>query len=145
MAIKIVALDVYGAILCSDDGDWSFPPRRGLEGFLDECDKKGIITVTSSDADIQAVKRDLGISFRLVPERGLSVERFSNFFCLNQMGEKDFYLIINHYKIQPSELFVIDDREEHISAALHLGSKAVQCPEYRTDGEREWDFSKIKL
>ena len=145
--IKIAALDVYGTMLCSDDGDWSFPPRRGLEEFLYECRKRKIIVATSSDEDTDAVKIDLGIAFGLVPERGLDIEGFDGFFRLEHPPNcgKDYSLIIGHYDIVPSELLVVDDRAEHIFSALRLGCCAIHCPEYKTKSGREWDFSMIKI
>ncbi len=145
--IRLVALDVYGTMIASDDGDWSFPPRQGLEGFLDECGKRNVIVVTSSDGETQAVKRDLSISFGLVSERGLCIEKFGEFFRLEHPPNsgKDYSVIIGNYDIIPRELLIVDDKSEHVHAALRLGCLAVQCPEYRTNGEREWDFSKIRL
>lgn len=143
--IKVVALDVYGTMLAFDDYDYSFPPRKGLEVLLDNCDRRGIKVVTSSDAFTGNVRNDLSIAFKLVPERKLSLDRFDGFFQLDQ-GIKDFSVVIGHYNIVPAELLVIGDNpNKDIYGALRLGANAVLCPAYCVDGEREWDFGKINL
>lgn len=143
--IRVIAFDVYGTILATDDHDDCFPPRRGLEILLDRCEERGIIPVTSSDAYIPNMKCDLSATFSRFSERRLSVERFKEFFRLDQIGGKDYSLIIGHYDLVPDELLVIDDRECHIVSALRLGCLAIHCPEYRIDNGKEWDFSKINL
>ena len=151
--IKIVALDVYGTILAFDDYDSSFPPRKGLEEFFDECDKREIRVVTSSDALTGNVRNDLSIAFRRARElkvghadpskTGLVLERFYGFFQLDQ-GVKDFSVIIGHYDIVPRELLVVGDNlQKDIHGALMLGANAVHCPVYGVDQGREWDFGKI--
>ena len=109
MAIKVVALDIYGTVLSSTDYDNELPPRKGLEAFLDKCDVKGIKVVTASDSDFTNLKIDL-------KESGIDIERFDDFFCLNQFPYKDFSLIVDSYKIQPQELFVIGDDDKEYDA-----------------------------
>ena len=143
--IKIVALDIYGTILATDDCDYCCPPRKGLEVFLDNCDKRIIKVVTSSDAFTGNVKNDLEIAFRLAQGKRLSLYRFDNFFQLAQ-GLKDFSIIIGHYDIIPSELLVIGDNpNKDIYAALMPGARAILCPAFRTDEGRDWDFGNIDL
>jgi len=152
--IKVVALDIYGTVLAFDDNDNSFPPRQGLEAFFDECDKRGIKVVTSSDGLTGNVKNDLQIAFRIANglktganscKRGLTIERFDAFFEM-QIGPKDFSVIIGHYDIVPKELLVIGDHiNRDIYSALKLGANALHCPAYGVDQGREWDFSKINL
>jgi len=143
--IKVVALDVYGTILAFDDNDCCFPPRRGLEVFFDNCEKRGIKVVTSSDSFTGNVRNELSIAFKMVPERKLTLDRFDGFFQLDQ-GIKDFSVIIGHYDIVPEELLVIGDNpNKDIHGALILGASAILCPAYCIDGEREWDFGKIDL
>ena len=153
--IKVVALDIYGTVLAFNDYDSSFPPRKGLEEFFDACDKREIKVVTSSDAFTGNVKNDLLVAFRREQEskvgapdpskRGLTLERFDDFFQLDQ-GVKDFSVIIGHYDILPRELLVVgDNQQKDIYGALILGANAVLCPAYGADQGREWDFSKIDL
>lgn len=143
--IKILALDVYGTILATDDFDYAFPPRYGLENLLHRCEEKGIKVVTSSDAFTGNVKNDLEIAFKLVPERGLSLNRFDRFFQLNQ-GEKDFSAICAHYGIAPRELLVIGDRfDKDISGALRIGANVIHCPAFGINAGSEWNFGNVNL
>ena len=80
MGIKIVAIDIYGTVLASDDFDYSCPPRKGLECFLDQCQAREVKVVTSSDAFNGNVRNDLAMAFRPVPRKKLSIERFDGFF-----------------------------------------------------------------
>lgn len=143
MTIKIAALDVYGTILAADDHDDCFPPRQKLEFFLDECKKRKIKVVTSSDAYVPNLKADLSSTFFNFPERGLSLDKFDDFFCLDQLGGKDYSVIYGYYDIIPQELLVVDDRECHIQSARRHGCVSIHCPEYRIDAGKEWDFSMI--
>jgi len=153
MPIKVLALDIYATVLAFNDHDYSCPPRDGLELLFDRCDERGIKVVTSSDGMTGNVKNDLAIAFRLVanrrignqPKSRLCIERFDNFFQLNQ-GLKDFSIIIGHYNIIPSELLVIGDNpNKDIYAALRLGANAIRCPMYGVDEGREWSFAGINL
>ena len=144
-SIKVVALDVYGTVLAFDDGDYSFPPRKGLEVFLDNCEKRGIKVVTSSDAFTGNVRNDLLVAFKLVPEKKLTLDRFDGFFQLDQ-GIKDFSIIIGQYDIVPKELLVVGDNpNKDIYGALRLRANAIHCPVYGVDEGGEWDFGKIDL
>jgi FMN phosphatase YigB (HAD superfamily) len=157
MGIKAVALDIYGTVLDIEDYDYSRPPRKGLADFLDKCDQRGIRVVTSSDAPTGTVRNDLLVAFRLVigkianageravMKKRLNLERFDNFFQLDQ-GIKDFSIIIGHYDILPRELLVIGDNpNKDIIGALRLGAFAIQCPPYSGEQGADWDFSKIDL
>lgn len=155
--IKVVALDVYGTILALDDHDCSCPPRKGLEDFFDECEKRGIKFVTSSDAFTPNVKNDLSISFKVAIERiadagarkkmreRLNIGRFDDFFQLNQ-GIKEFSIIIKYYSINPRELLVIGDNlDKDIQGAIIAGANVIYCPPYGIDQGGKWDFRKIEL
>ena len=147
MVIKVVAFDVYGTILAYNkiSRDLNHPPRKGLELFLDECERRRISAVTCSDVKIPMVKQDLSIVFLKFPERRLSIERFSNFFCLNQIWGKDYSLITEWYDIEPSELMVFDDVFENIEYAKRLGCYGILCPQYDSEIEDEFDFSTQKI
>jgi len=149
MKIKVVALDIYGTVLAFDDCDDSFQPRKGLADFLDACDRRGIMVVTSSDAFTGNVKNDLEIAFKLAAEvfseTRLRLERFDGFFQLNQ-GPKDFSVIIEHYRIAPEELLVIGDNiDKDFNGALMVGATAILCPKFGIAQGKDWDFAKIDL
>ncbi len=157
MPIKVVALDIYGTVLAFDDNNCTFPPRKGLECFLDYCQKKGIKVVTSSDADVEKVKRDLNLAFAVAIEadsnqkkkaelkRIFNLTSFDGFFKLDQ-GMKDFSLIVGYYDILPSELLAVGDNyNKDILSALRIGANAIYCPMYGISQGGEWDFGKIKL
>ena len=144
-AIKVVALDVYGTVLAFDDNDYSCPPRKGLLAFLQDCRRRGIKVVTSSDGFTGNVKNDLTMAFKLNSGKGLSLDYFDEFFQLNQ-GVKDFSVIIGYYDIVPQELLVIGDNfNKDIIGALKLGTRAIHCPVLGVGQGQDWDFSKIDL
>jgi|GEM_PF-1742633 len=155
--IEVVALDIYGTVLAFDDHDYSCPPRKGLADFLDNCDRRRIKVVTSSDGFTPNVKNDLLIAFKLVTKRiidpeeqekmrkRLCLERFDGFFQMDQ-GSKDFSVIIGHYDIAPGQLLVIGDNfYKDICGAAKLGAMTIQCPMYGIDQGREWDFAMVDL
>lgn len=144
---KVVALDVYGTILASDDGEYRCPPRDGLEDFLDKCDMLGIRVVTSSDAMVGTVKNDLMRAFRLAHQicskSKLGLSRFDGFFQLSETP-KDFSIIIEHYGINSYQLLVVgDDFGKDICGAMTSGAIGIQCPTYRVAGDGGWNFEKI--
>jgi len=140
--IKVAALDVYGTILAVDDETSSYPPRAGLEDFLDSCEKKGIIAVTSSDADIIEMREELKSVFSYNPLRRLSIDRFKKHFRLE--GAKDFSEVYGFYDIIPSELLVIGDSPKDANAIIH-GCKFIQCPMYTRGIDDSWNFKLIPL
>lgn len=143
--IRVVALDVYGTILAFNDYEYSCPSRKGLGDFFDNCEKRGIKVVTSSDVPTGNVKNDLKIAFKLARDERLSLDKFDDFFQLDQ-GVKDFSVIIEHYNIIYGELLVVGDNyHKDIIGALRLGAKAIHCPVYGTNEGEEWDFGKINL
>ena len=143
--IKVVALDVYGTILACDDHDYACAPRQGLENLLAECRQRNLLVVTSSDAYIHNVKTDLQLAFDLVPERELRLDRFHNFFQLDQ-PEKDFSLITGFYGISPGELLVVGDNPvKDIQGATITGAKFVLCPVYSVSEGKDWDLGQIDL
>jgi hypothetical protein len=145
LPIKVVALDIYGTVLTFDDCDYGYPPRLDLADFLDECDRRGIKVVTSSDCFTGNVKNDLEIAFKKVPGKRLTLFRFDGFFQLDQ-GVKDFSVIIGHYDIVPEELLVIGDNpNKNIWGAHRQRANAILCPVYGVDQGKDWDFSKINL
>ncbi|MBS3078801.1 hypothetical protein J4218_01640 [Candidatus Pacearchaeota archaeon] len=134
MVIRLVALDIYGTVLATDDHNSSFPPRRGLECFFDVCDVRGIKVVTSSDCYTANVMAELAHCFGKYPDRRMSLQRFAGFFQLDEVPVKDFSRIIAKSQgivgslILPSELLVIGDSDKDIDGALKHGCCSVRCP-----------------
>jgi hypothetical protein len=141
--IKVVALDIYGTVLASDDYDNWMAPRAGLVEFFNYCDKKAIKIVGSSDASINMVKAELKTVFDRHDECQMSLDRFFGFFQLNQQPFKDYSLILRYFKILASGLYVIGDSDKDINGAKALGGPYYRCPEYRVDGERTFSFKDI--
>ncbi len=136
--IKVVALDIYGTVLASDDPDNELPFRKGLEKFFDNCFSKKIKVVSSSDAPIETTKIDL-------QSAGLDTNKFDRFYQLNQLPRKDFSIIIGDYRIQPRELLVIGDNYgKDIMGAIEHGACFLQVPEYREHLD-DFDFSRIRI
>ena len=137
----IIALDVYGTILSSQDWDNELPPRTGFREFVKNVQDLGILLVTSSDAPIDTLKINLGEGFKKI---NLSLDIFDDFYKLSYYP-KDFSEIISNYKIEPRQLFVIGDQyDKDIIGASRLGCNTFQIPEYRSFPDN-FDFSSIKI
>jgi len=61
--IKVIAFDVYGTILCSDDPENAMSPRLGFAEFILRAKSLGIKVVTSSDAYLVNLHLDLAAVF----------------------------------------------------------------------------------
>ena len=129
MAIKVVAVDIYGTVLASDDYGNELPPRKGFEGLLDKCDSRGIKVVTASDSDLLNLKIDL-------KESRVDITRFDSFHHLWQ-HPKNFEGILEDYHLIPEELFVIGDSMKDMEWPRLHGAGNYMVPEYR--GRRD-DF-----
>lgn len=134
--IKVIALDIYGTVLATDDPDNELPPRNGLEAFFDKCDIKGVKVVSSSDGAIDIVKINL-------QESGVDIDRFNKFYRLNQLP-KDFSLIVRDYNIISLELLVIGDSDKDIMGAMKYGACWIRVPEY-FDKLDDFDLSRINF
>ena len=150
MVIKVIAFDVYGTILAYAGQDrWgadlTHPPREGLEILLDKCNERGIIPVTSSDVESQDVRADLARCFERFPERKLSTGRFCDFIWLNQMGVKDYFVIVDKYSLEPHELLAVDDKLANVQAAREIGCHGVHCTRYVAKRIDDWSFRAIDL
>ncbi len=132
MVIKVIALDIYGTVLASEDAENLLPPRKGLEGFFRKCGDKRIKVVGASDADLINLKIDL-------KESGVNVEAFDRFYELKQTP-KDFSKIIKDYKINAEELLVIGDSDKDIDGARNSGACHFKVIQYH-DSLRGADFS----
>lgn len=136
--IKVIALDIYGTVLASDDPDNELPLRRGLERFFDNCASKKIKIVSASDAPIETTKIDLETA-------GIDTERFDRFYQLNQLPRKDFSIIVRDYHIKPRQLLVIGDNyDKDAMGAIEHGACFLQVPKY-SEHLDDFDFSKIGL
>ena len=135
MPIKVIALDIYGTVLATDDFENILPPRKGLKEFLDRCDEKGILVVTASDSDLINLKMDL-------KESGVDISRFNDFYELKQ-DPKDFSWIIDAYKIKPEELLVIGDTNKDIDGAIKCNAKYFKVPIYFSRGGSDFDLNSI--
>lgn len=133
--IEVIALDVYGTILASDDSDNELPPRKGIEEFLDACHMRSIKVASCSDSNIVNVKIDLSAC-------GVLINKFNYFFQLNQLPYKDFNIVLEHYKIDSRKLLVIGDSDKDINGAIKCDSLYVRVPEY-FKGRDSFDFVKI--
>ena len=142
--IKVVALDIYGTVLASDDWDNTAKPRGGLKNFFDLCDSRNIKIASASDAYIDSVRGNLESCFKRFPEERMSLNRFDKFFRLDQLP-KDYSVVIGEYDILPEELLVIDDKLGNINSASRYGCKVIHVPEYLLGTRTKFDFSKINL
>lgn len=143
--IRIICLDIYGTVLATDDHDQTLPPRKGLGEFFDECDKRKIRIIATSDAYVPNVRNDISVCFDSHDWLGLSIDRFFDFYQLGEIGPKDYSVVARNLGISCSEILVIGDGPKDFFGARKHGCPLIICPEYAVDGEREWSFAKIPL
>lgn len=136
--IKVVALDIYGVVLCEDDDDNCMPPRPGIEKFFDHCASKGVKVCACSDAEPLNVRIALG-------DCGFEPDRFDHFFHLNQLPRKDFSQIVRHYGVKPNQVLVMGNHwEKDIMGAKEHGCLAICVPDY-VSGNKNFDFGEVYL
>ncbi len=140
MKIKVIALDIYGTVLCSDDPENAMPPRRGFAEFVRRAKEAGIKLVTSSDANLDLLKLDLQETMRGRTPFGLEI--FDGFYYLS-MRPKKYWQIINDFKIKPEELMIIgDNRINDFGGAPNT----INCLVPKYDGViDQFDFSEIAI
>jgi len=133
MNIKVIAFDVYGTILMSDDPENCVPAREGFIEFAEKCIQNGIKLVTSSDNGTELVKIDL-------IESGVPLYLFSNHFRMAKGKPKNFGPIIERFNIKPEELLVFGDRQDlDIDPALEQNCMAHIVPQYNSlDDYFDW-------
>ena len=90
MKTKVVALDVYGTFLSSEDAENAMPVRGDFEAFIKRCQKEQIKIVTASDSDLTMLKLDLEIPLK---RAGLDLDIFDELYQLDYYP-KDFSDII---------------------------------------------------
>ena len=134
MKTKILALDIYGTILCIDDPENNMPVRKGFEDLVEKCNKHKIKIVSSSDANPELIKIDLA-------ESGVKLDIFKHFYYLTT-SVKDFSKILKDYRIKPKELFVIGDSDKDILGAINVGANYFRVPVYCISKDN-FDLSKI--
>lgn len=136
MDTKVIAVDIYGTVLCSDDPENSMPPRRGFKAFAENYRSLGVKIITCSDNDLVLTQIDL-------EESRLSLSLFDHFFQMARGVPKSFEVILQYYKISPEQLLVIGDSfERDINLARSIGCQAILVPEYGSTPSN-WDFSNI--
>ncbi len=143
MAIKVVALDIHGTILASDDYDNVVIPRRGLERFFNRCSDRDAIVVGASDSinainDIDAVARYHNLPWL--------IEGFWDFYTLDG-SPKDFSHITLNEKVNPRELLVIGDNKDNKDrgGAEAIGAHFILVPPYSVTLEDNFSFDQIDL
>ncbi len=145
MAVKIVALDIYGTILASNDYENNFQVRNGLKQFFQHCENKDARVVSASDSLLARSDISELIKNRPWEDLGYLQKGFYDHYCL-QSNPKEFRLIIRNENIKPSELLVIGDNyQKDIKGAKSINAKYIHVPEYKTTSKDPFDFSKIDL
>jgi FMN phosphatase YigB (HAD superfamily) len=145
MAIKVVALDIYGTILASSDADNELPPRKGTVALFEKCRNKGIVIVTSSDANIETLKIDLHETFSKHKLDDL-LSQIDDYYRCVPIKFKDYSSIIRDYGIKPRQLFVLGDRDVDINGAKAVGASYFHVPEYHDEKDYDnFDLGKIRI
>jgi len=138
MKTKVIACDVYGTILATDDPENAMPPRKGFLAFVANCRKNGITIVTTSDNDLTLTKIDL-------EESGVCLSSFDHFFQMKRGLPKNFQVVLDFFGIRAEQLLVIGDRSDlDISPAQQIGCQVKEVPEYEGYGD-QFDWQEIKI
>ena len=145
MRTKLIALDVYGTFLSTEDHDNELQPRTGFEEFVERTKQQGIKLVTASDASIDIQKIDIEETFnnsRYNPRPTLEI--FDNFYQLKTIP-KDVSQILQDYNLTPEQLFIIGDTyEKDIEGAKELGCNVFEIPEFK-GFVNSYDFNQILI
>jgi FMN phosphatase YigB (HAD superfamily) len=139
--IKVIAFDVYGTILCSDDHENILPPRSGFTEFILHAKNLRIKTVTSSDSDLTNMQLDLAATLNGVAPFGLEI--FDGFFRLS-MYPKVYQQILRFFGIKDEELLVIgNDYAKDLSQAP-LQAHKILVPSYKIVADK-FSFSQVVI
>jgi len=142
MKTKVIALDIYGTVLSSEDYDNEMPVRNGFERFVERCRESGLKLITASDSHPKQMAIDLESAFENTPNSKLNLTIFEDFFQF--LAPKDFRPVLEYFSIAPHELLVIGDSyEKDIKSAQELGCSTQFVLEYRNYDN--FDFSKIRI
>lgn len=129
--INLVAWDVYGTLIATGNTETSdveelehLRARPGALEALSEISSRKIMQITSSDGDLNNLKRNL-------KEAGIGWTDFFDDLCKMTPGQpKDFSHIIDKYKIKPENLLVIGDNYNlDIALAKNQGCQTLWVPE----------------
>lgn len=125
---RVIAVDIYGTVLCEDDPEHDMPPRRGFAEFVNTAKSRGIKLVAAYEADLRRLKTDINETF--LGRTGFGAEIFNGFYELS-MRPKKYGRILEDLLIQREELMIIgDDRELDLSGAP-INCSLVIVPPYR--------------
>ncbi|MFH1307940.1 MAG: HAD family hydrolase [archaeon] len=135
MKTKAIALDIYGTVLCLGDPENNLPPRKGLEELIQKCRQNNVKVVTSSDASLDLLKKDLEAC-------KVNLTLFDGFYEL-KMTPKDYSKILEDFNLSYDELLVIGDRD-YVDLSLHrrFGGSTLLVPEYQ-EGNDSYNLSEI--
>jgi len=97
-------------------------PMPGMQELLQKLHKAGVRMAMLSDTTPM---------FAYVRRNWIFSEFFDHIFLSFEIGHKKpdkaaFQAVIDHYQLQPNEFFFVDDNEQNVVAAQHLGLQAVQ-------------------
>ena len=143
MTIKVVALDIYGTVLASDDYDSVAIPRNGLEKFFERCSSKKIRVVSASDSTQASSDIALVANHHNLP---WLVGGFSDHYTLDEYP-KDFSRVSIGENVSPRDLLVIGDNymNKDLRGAEAIGAPFVFVPEYLVSGKDDFSFDQIDL
>jgi len=139
--IRVIALDIYGTVLCSDDPENAMPSRTGFAEFIWRAKNLGLKIVTASDADLTNLKLDLEATFRGRVNFGLEI--FNGFYYL-PMAPKGYGDILADFDISAEELLIIGNNYDKDLAGAPPFSSRVLVPSYEELHDK-FDFSKLVI
>ena len=120
--LKVVAVDLYGTILVTEDPENAMPIRAGFREFCLLCHQNKIKIVSSSDADLINQRIDLS-------DKG-AFEYFDRLYRL-KTNPKRYSAIIRDYSLSHQELLVIGNEEvKDLTIAKRIGCKTFLVPNY---------------
>ncbi|MDA1196473.1 MAG: HAD family hydrolase [Nanoarchaeota archaeon] len=90
---------------------------------------------------VPLLKINLDDCFSRHPGRRMNIDRFANFFHLNQLPVKNFSVITDHYGIGPDQVYVIGDSDKDMGGAQELGCGYFRVPAY--NGSDDFSFSIV--
>jgi hypothetical protein len=135
MTIKVLALDIYGTVLCDDDYDNNMPPRIGIDKLFEIAKERKIKVVSASDNAPEIVRIELSMA-------EVDLRNFDKFYHLDQEPFKDFRGIIKDYYIMPCELLVVGDSYKDEAGAGFARAEFKKVPCYH--GNRDnFDLSSV--
>jgi len=138
---KVIAFDIYGTVLCTDDPENAMPPRTGFVEFILRVKSFGLKTISTSDADLTNLKLDLSATFRGRAPFGPEV--FDDFYRL-MMVPKDYADILADYHLNAEELLVIGNTFYKDLVGAPPFASRILVPSYG-ETPNNFDFSQIVI